>query len=216
MWKTSGTKTTTTQAHTPCKLSNPTLELVLCINHLAGSSHWCQWAKDHCVQLHSFASEEGRVLVLDGETCLTPSGTARVSSLRKTKKRMLNVLIFVFNRVSWVKSSMFSAWGTNLYVDFIVVSLCLVSADTRGLGPQQLETIWFDKSTCCYGPGTMFFFSSLSISLLTCRPSGEVYQEWLKKIDWNVSGLLAVPSFLQSPVWPSPHFSRLTWAHASR
>lgn len=60
-----------------------------------------------------------------------------------------------------------------LYLDLTVVSLCLVSADIRGLGPQQLETISFDKRAHYYGPGNIIF----SILLLVCRPSGEVYQE---------------------------------------
>lgn len=51
--------------------------------------------------------------------------------------------------------------------------MCLVSADTRGLGPQQLETILFDKRNHDYGPGNIIS----SILLLICRPSGEVYQE---------------------------------------
>lgn len=58
----------------------------------------------------------------------------------------------------------------NLYLNLTVMSLCVVSADIWGLGPQQPGTMGFDKRRHCSGPERSFVF-------LPCEPSVEVYQE---------------------------------------
>lgn len=72
------------------------------------------------------------------------------------------------------------------------MSLCLVSADTWGLGPQQLETILFDERNHYYGPGNIIS----SILLLMCRPSGEVYQEVTEELTkiQGTSGSAIIPA----------------------
>lgn len=60
--------------------------------------------------------------------------------------RMIYVLIFVsFVLVLEVRAAIICL-RNNLYADVTVVSSCLVSADIRGLGPQQPEITWLTKS----------------------------------------------------------------------
>lgn len=53
--------------------------------------------------------------------------------------RMIYVLIFVSFVLVLEVRAVIICLRNNLYADVTVVSLCLVSADIRGLGPQQPE-----------------------------------------------------------------------------
>lgn len=82
--------------------------------------------------------EEERVLDLDGETCLTHSETVKSQQSVLKEDVLCFDICFVFNSF---RGAVRICLRNNLYVDLSVVSLCLVSADVRGLGPQQPETI---------------------------------------------------------------------------
>lgn len=129
----------------------------------------------------------------------------------------LFLFVFFFFCSFRVKAAKVPAWGTTLYVR--VVKWCLFSADCRGLGPQQPQTIWFDERNRCSGPGKIFFFFLYYFLLsLIRRPSGEVYQEWLKQIDWNfnVDFWQCHHSSCFESDWSSPPFWLLSRAQTSR